>query len=90
MKSYYFMLIAVFVAALNTASAQENDEQTVLQLSKDKWQWMANKNVAALEKLFDAKSMFVHMGGSWGKEQELNIIKSGGIHYKKRISILLL
>ena len=23
------------------------------------------------------------MGGSWAKEQELNIIKSGGIHYKQ-------
>ncbi len=22
------------------------------------------------------------MGGTWGKEQELEIIKSGGIHYK--------
>jgi hypothetical protein len=27
--------------------------------------------------------MFVHMGGSWGKEQEMNIIKSGGIWYKR-------
>ena len=23
------------------------------------------------------------MGGSWGKEREIDIIKSGGIHYKK-------
>jgi len=23
------------------------------------------------------------MGGSWGKEQEMDIIRSGGIHYKK-------
>jgi hypothetical protein len=23
------------------------------------------------------------MGGSWGKAQEINVIKSGGIHYKK-------
>jgi hypothetical protein len=23
------------------------------------------------------------MGGSWGKKQEIDIIKSGGIHYKK-------
>ena len=27
--------------------------------------------------------MFVHMGGSWGKTQELNVIKTGGIWYKK-------
>ena len=44
---------------------------------------MAEKNVDALEDLFDEKSVFVHMGGSWGKERELDIIKSGGIHYKK-------
>ena len=27
--------------------------------------------------------MFVHMGGSWGKTQEINTIESGGIWYKK-------
>jgi len=27
--------------------------------------------------------MFVHMGGSWGKDQEVNVIRSGEIHYKK-------
>ncbi|GAB1359335.1 hypothetical protein MASR1M31_11170 [Porphyromonadaceae bacterium] len=26
--------------------------------------------------------MFVHMGGAMNKEQELNTIKRGGIHYK--------
>lgn len=26
--------------------------------------------------------MFVHMGGNMTKEQELNVIKTGGIHYK--------
>ena len=36
-----------------------------------------------LNRLFHEKSVFVHMGGSWGKEQELDIIKSGGIHYKQ-------
>lgn len=58
-------------------------EQSLLQLSRQKWQWMADKNVVALDKLFDAKSVFVHMGGSWGKPQELDVIQSGGIHYKK-------
>ena len=27
--------------------------------------------------------MFVHMGGSWGKQRELDVIKSGNIWYKK-------
>ncbi len=58
-------------------------EQEIISLSKQKWQWMADKNTDTLETLFHDKSMFVHMGGSWGKTQELNVIKSGGIHYKK-------
>ena len=58
-------------------------EQEVIDLSKQKWQWMADKNVDKLTTLFDDKSMFVHMGGSWGKGQELDVIKSGNIWYKK-------
>lgn len=60
-----------------------NLEQDVINLSKDKWQWMAECKVDKLDDLFHEKSMFVHMGGSWGKERELDIIKSGGIHYKQ-------
>ena len=63
--------------------AKDNLEQEIIALSKQKWTWMADKNVEQLEQLFDEKAVFVHMGGSWGKEQELNIIRSGGIHYKQ-------
>lgn len=58
-------------------------EQEIVNLSKEKWQWMSDKNVDVLNNLFHEKAVFVHMGGSWGKEQEINIIKSGGIWYKK-------
>ena len=44
---------------------------------------MADKKADSLAVLFHDKAKFVHMGGSWGKEQEINIIKSGGIWYKK-------
>ena len=81
-KSILGLLILLLFAnksfAQNTAAEQE-----VIQLSKQKWEWMADKNVDKLSPLFDDKSVFVHMGGSWGKTQEINIIKSGGIHYKK-------
>lgn len=60
-----------------------NLEQEVIDLSKDKWHWMSERNVKTLDALFHEKAVFVHMGGSWGKEQELEIIKSGGIHYKQ-------
>lgn len=64
-------------------SLSSKTEQEIIQLSKQKWQWMSDKNVNELDKLFDAKSMFVHMGGTWGKEQEINVIKGGNIWYKK-------
>jgi predicted Mrr-cat superfamily restriction endonuclease len=75
---FIFMLMAAMSFAQNSATEQE-----IINLSKNKWQWMADKNVEALTKLFDEKAVFVHMGGSWGKDREVDIIKSGGIHYKK-------
>lgn len=62
-------------------------EQEVIDLSKEKWRWMSERDIDALDALFHEKSVFVHMGGSWGKERELDIIKSGGIHYKKQTSM---
>jgi hypothetical protein len=58
-------------------------EQEILNLSKEKWQWMADKNVDKLAVLFHDKSKFVHMSGTWKKDEELEIIKSGSIWYKK-------
>jgi len=68
---------------IKTADNNTPEQQGVINLSKQKWDWMADKNVDSLSVLFDDKSMFIHMGGSWGKTQELAIIKSGGIWYKK-------
>ncbi|HLX90876.1 MAG TPA: nuclear transport factor 2 family protein [Puia sp.] len=68
---------------INTAINNTPEQQEIINLSKQKWNWMADKNVDSLGVLFDDKSMFVHMGGSWGKTQELATIKSGGIWYKK-------
>ena len=58
-------------------------EQEIIALSGEKWRWMAERKIEPLDTLFDEKAVFVHMGGSWGKAQELEIIQSGGIHYKK-------
>ncbi|SDJ82854.1 Cupin domain protein [Pedobacter sp. ok626] len=60
-----------------------NIEKELKDLSKQKWNWMADKNTSELSKLFHEKSVFVHMGGSWGKQREMDVIKSGGIWYKK-------
>ena len=74
----------LIIFSLQLSFAQNSTaEQEIIQLSKDKWQWMADKNVDELSKLFHEKAEFVHMGGSWNTERELEIIKSGGIWYKQ-------
>ena len=62
---------------------QSLEEQSLIKLSLDKWQWMSDKNVDKLKDLFDDKSKFVHMSGTWKKDEELDIIKTGRIWYKK-------
>jgi hypothetical protein len=79
-----FVIVLSVIISMQSAFAQNSTaDQELIKLSKDKWQWMADKNTVPLDTLFHEKSMFIHMGGSWGKERELNIIKSGGIWYKK-------
>ena len=57
-------------------------EQAVIKLSKDKWGWMSARNVEALAGLFHEQAVFVHMGATMSKDQELEVIRSGRIHYK--------
>ncbi|MCK5468454.1 MAG: nuclear transport factor 2 family protein [Cyclobacteriaceae bacterium] len=81
---FLIFMSAQWSFAQNSATTSStNAEQEIINLSKEKWRWMADKNVDPLENLFHEKAVFVHMGGSWGKEREINIIKSGGIWYKR-------
>lgn len=77
------LFLTTIVGAQSSFAQQSTVDQEITKLSKDKWQWMSDKNVEVLDDLFHEKSMFVHMGGSWGKQQEIDVIKSGGIWYKK-------
>lgn len=87
MKTIIVVLTFVMasIQAINARQQTTFDEQTkqeLINLSKQKWQWMADKDVESLNELFHENAMFVHMGGTINKEQELNTIRSGGIHYK--------
>jgi len=82
MKKFITGIVFV-IMSWQTFAQNSTADQEIITLSKDKWQWMAEKNVDKLSSLFHEKSMYIHMGGSWGKEQEINVIKSGGIWYKK-------
>ena len=57
-------------------------EQEVIDLSKEKWRWMSERKVDSLAALFHEKAVFVHMGGTMSKDQELDVIRNGAIHYK--------
>jgi hypothetical protein len=67
----------------SAATSSANAEQELINLSKEKWQWMADKNVEKLALLFHDKAKFVHMSGTWKKAEELDIIKTGSIWYRK-------
>lgn len=77
------LILSFALFAITSTFAQNAEEQTLIQLSMDKWQWMSDKDVDKLDKLFDAKAKFVHMSGTWKKDEELDIIKTGRIWYKK-------
>lgn len=67
----------------NTSQDKAKMEQELLDLSKTKWQWMSERNVDALDKLLHPEAVFVHMGATMSKAQELEVIRSGGIQYKE-------
>lgn len=77
------LLYLLLIVSVSAFAQPYSAEQEIITLSKDKWQWMSDKNTESLTRLFHRNAMFVHMGGSWGTDRELEIIKSGGIWYKK-------
>lgn len=59
-----------------------NAEQDLITLSRRKWEWMSQRQTELLSDLFHDDAVFVHMGAAMTKEQELEVIDSGQIHYK--------
>ena len=66
-----FVFAVVLIGSIFGMTAQENsftkEEQEMIDLSNDKWQWMSEKNGEKLADLFHETSQIVHMGGYWGK-----------------------
>lgn len=83
MKRSIIGLLLVIVSMQLSFAQNSATEQEIKDLSKAKWQWMADKDVDKLAPLFHDKSKFVHMSGTWKKDEELDIIKTGSIWYKK-------
>lgn len=90
MKPFLHGLCLLMVSA-TTGVAQERvtpptdrtiAQRELLSLSEEKWRWMSARNVDSLAALFHEQAVFVHMGGTMSRTQELAVIKSGAIHYK--------
>ncbi|EMS33424.1 hypothetical protein C943_04302 [Mariniradius saccharolyticus AK6] len=82
MKKQLFVFALLLLSA-NLSFAQSSTEQEIKKLSMDKWQWMADKDIAKLTPLFHPQAKFVHMSGTWTTARELEIIETGSIWYKK-------
>jgi hypothetical protein len=63
-------------------SIPSRDAEELVSLSRQKWLWMAERKLEPLASLFDDEAVFVHMGGTMTKRQELDVIERGTIHYK--------
>jgi hypothetical protein len=80
----YLLVISLLALSASAALAQDTPEaQELIALSKRKWAWMAEKQVDTLSSLFHPQAVFVHMGGNMDRARELEVIRSGGIHYKQ-------
>jgi hypothetical protein len=82
MKTSIIGLLLLIIGAQGALAQEASAEQEIKNLSQEKWQWMADKNVDQLATFFHDRSKFVHMSGTWNKEEELDIIESGRIWYK--------
>lgn len=64
------------------ATSRINSEQEILSLSREKWRWMSERKADSLAALFHEEAVFVHMGATMSRNQELDVIRSGAIQYK--------
>ena len=81
MKRLIGTLVALVLIHSVPATAQ-HAEQEILALSKTKWRWMSERKIDSLATLFDDQAVFVHMSRTMSKSQELDVIRTGDIHYK--------
>ena len=65
---------------------ESSAEQDLITLSRQKWEWMSQRQTEPLAALFHEKAVFVHMGATMTKDQELEVIESWQIHYEESTS----
>ena len=82
MRASILGLLVLSIGVRWAGAQQTSVEQEIIELSRVKWRWMSERQVDSLSALFHDKAVFVHMGGTMSRDRELDVIRSGGIHYK--------
>src|SRR5687767_15846801 len=90
MKPLALALVALSLACSAQTSSRDQvnsvspgrAEQEILSLSRTKWRWMSERKADSLAALFHDEAVFVHMGATMSRTQELDVIRGGGIQYK--------
>ena len=81
---FLIIMSAQWPFAQNSAAASISERRTGNHQSLQREMGLdVGEEADALAELFHEKAVFVHMGGTMTREHELNVIKTGGIHYKK-------
>lgn len=77
-------LIVCFLFVGSFLHAQLKQEQIILDLSKNKFEWMIAMNFDSLEPVLDERMIFIHSNG-WPetKKEFIDDIKSGKLRYSK-------
>lgn len=74
--TFFFLVICV------AANAQTQQEQAILDLSKNKFQWMVTMNYDSLNPMLDERMIFIHSNGwSETKTEFIEDIKSSKLRY---------
>lgn len=75
MKTSILGLFIIIMSAQWTFAQNSTTEQEIINLSKEKWQRMSDKEAVIRDNIFHEKAVFVHIGGNMTKEHELNFIR---------------
>ncbi len=83
----FFPLLGLWILCANAfAQVPSRQEQSVLDLSRRKFDWLIEKNYDSLKTLLDDKTQYIHSTG-WiqSKNEVLDDLKSGKLTYKSVI-----
>src|SRR6267142_4700400 len=82
MKKHVFTAVFVFFTCV-FSFGQANTERRVLDLCKQKFQWMIHDRVDSLEAALDDRLKFIHSTGwTQSKQDLLTDVKSGKLNYQ--------